>query len=52
MKKGKESGGVQIFLLVYRFVWRQQFQKKLAIWSEYVFKENFMVQVSWLEEFR
>ena len=25
MKKGKESGGVQIFLLVYRFVWRQQF---------------------------
>ena len=41
-------------LLENRFVWCQRFQKKLDrwIWSENVFKENFMLQFSWLKEFR
>ena len=42
------------FLLENRFVWRQRFQKKLDrwTWSENVFKENLMLQFSWLKEFR
>ena len=38
----------------YRFVWRQGFQIKIwqmVIWSVNVFKENLMLQFSWLEDF-
>ena len=55
-KKGKYPNEVQIstFLLEHRFVLHQRFQKKfqMVIWSENVFKENLMLQFSWLEEFR
>ena len=55
-KKRKYPNGVQIFtfLVHHRFVWRQRFQKKfqMVILSENVFKENLMLQFSWLEEFR
>ena len=42
--------------LKYRFVWRQscKFSKEIwqmVIWLEKVFKENLMLQFSWLEEF-
>ena len=45
----KKGNGVQIFtfLLEYRFVWSQRFQKKfqMIIWSENVFKREFDVAV-------
>ena len=42
--------------LKYRFVWRQscKFSKEIwqvVIWLEKVFKENLMLQFSWLEKF-
>ena len=55
-KKGKYRNEVQIitFLLEHRFVDVKTLKRNFKwyiIWSENVFKENLMLQFSWLEEF-
>ena len=56
-KKGKYRDGVQIFTSFARvsICLTLKISKEISnmvIWSENVFKENFMLQFSWLEEFR